>query len=229
VYVPNYVPEPLEVPGNVTLTPYRTRVQFIRRVTYCHLIGLSVAGGLAFLPWPHLGWLSASLVLAGLLIGLDLLRIQLRGTRLEASVSTLFLPVVVALVGWCARELTLAQIPVWAAWAGVVCSAVYSVACGRDYSFVGGYMLALIPSSMILAAVSIQARFGVHEAAWALSFNAIYLFYFAYDLASLMARRREDEVLAGVVDLHRDVFNFFGYFVRVIRHWKKHRIWVQPR
>jgi hypothetical protein len=49
--------------------------------------------------------------------------------------------------------------------------------------------------------------------------------YFAYDLASLMSRRRRGEEAAAVVDLYRDVFNVFGYVPRVIAHWHRHRIW----
>jgi hypothetical protein len=229
MYVPNYVPEPLEVPGNVTLAPYLSRVLFIRRVTFSHFASLLVTAGLGFIPWPKVGWVPPLAALSAVLIGLDLLRIRYRGRGLEADISTLFLPFILVLLAWAGRELFLMKVPVWSAVLGVGGSAVYSIVAGRDYSFVGGYLLALILSSLALAALAIQAQFGGREAAAALLFNAGYLFYFAYDLASLMARRREDEVFAGVVDLYRDVFNFFGYFVRVLRHWKKHRIWVQPR
>jgi len=228
MYVPNYVPEPLEVPGNVTLASYLSRVRFIRRVTFLHLAGMIFAAALAFIRWPELGWLPPLASLSLVLAVLDLLRIWLRGQSSEASVSSLALPLILVFAAWSARELVVGKVPVWSALVGVGWSAVYAVACGKDYSFVGGYLLALIPSTIVLAALSIQFHYGGWEAAAALLFNAAYLFYFAYDLASLMARRREEEVLAGVVDLYRDVFNFFGYFVRVLRHWKKHRIWVQP-
>ena len=54
----------------------------------------------------------------------------------------------------------------------------------------------------------------------------MFVIYWVYDLASLLARRRQGEELAAVVDLYRDVFNFFGYAVRMIKHWQKHKIWT---
>ena len=58
----------------------------------------------------------------------------------------------------------------------------------------------------------------------ALLWNAVGLFYLVYDLASLLSRRKSDESWASVVDLYRDVFNFLGYFPRVMIHWNRHRI-----
>jgi hypothetical protein len=49
-----------------------------------------------------------------------------------------------------------------------------------------------------------------------------------YDNASLLARRRLGEELGAVVDLYRDVLNVFGWVVRVLAHWRKHRIWNIP-
>ncbi len=34
--------------------------------------------------------------------------------------------------------------------------------------------------------------------------------------------------VAAVTDFYRDVFNVFGYVIRVARHWRKHRIWSMP-
>ena len=66
---------------------------------------------------------------------------------------------------------------------------------------------------------------GKVEGAQALSWNAIYLTFYVYDLASLLARRRIGEEWAAVVDLYRDVLNVFGWIVRVFAHWRKHKIW----
>jgi len=49
--VPNYIPEPLEVPRNVTEEPYALRVTYIRRVTLRHLMGLFALAALSYLPW----------------------------------------------------------------------------------------------------------------------------------------------------------------------------------
>jgi hypothetical protein len=225
VIVPNYVPDPLEVPANVTEEPYPFRVAYIRRVTLLHLASLAVVAGLAMLDWPKLGPLPAALALALVLVGLDLWRIRQRGRPLEASVSAWMLPLPLAATAWFAHELGAFGWPVAAPLAGAVCAAVYTVLCGRDFSFVGCTLLALIASSVGLAALSVHFDLSTQEAAMALVGNGAYLVYLQYDLASLLARRRRHEELAAVVDLYRDIFNVFGYVIRVWRHWRKHRIW----
>ena len=62
------------------------------------------------------------------------------------------------------------------------------------------------------------------RSAQALIWNSVGLFYMVYDLAALMSRRKTTEAWASVVDLYRDVFNFMGYFPRVLIHWNRHRI-----
>jgi hypothetical protein len=227
--VPNYVPEPLEVPSNVTLEPYRFRVAYIRRVTLLHLATLLVATALTNYAWPRLGLPTVALLLALVLVALDLWRIAARRARVEAMVSTFLLPLVVALVSWVATEALRLGWPAWAPLTGVVAASLYTVLCGRDFSFVGGFLLAWIASSVAIAAYVLHQRLGVPLAAAALVANTVYLFYFEYDLASLLSRRRRGEEWAAVVDLYRDVFNVFGYVVRCVRHWRKHRIWEIAR
>ncbi len=228
MYVPNYIPEPLEVPGNITLAPYIARVRFIRRVTLLHLLSLSVVTGLSLIPFPATGWIVPAVVLSILLVLLDLLRIGLRGQRLEAIVSGAALPCVLLAVAWLASEVLRLRIPVWCVLAGPICCGVYTLCCGRDYSFVGCLLLSMIAATTALAAIAAQVGMSARQAWWGVGLSALYLTYFVYDLASLMARRRKGEELAAVVDLYRDVFNFFGYVVRVIGHWKRHKIWAPP-
>jgi FtsH-binding integral membrane protein len=96
-----------------------------------------------------------------------------------------------------------------------------------DFSFVGQFVLSLIASTVILAVAALALGIEPAKAGFLLGANAIYLFYLVYDSASLLARRRLGEEIAAVVDLYRDVFNVFGYLVRVARHWRKHRIWAR--
>ncbi|HWD37865.1 MAG TPA: hypothetical protein VG944_03395 [Fimbriimonas sp.] len=228
MYVPNYIPEPLEVPGNVTLDPYPTRVRFIRTVTYLHLGSLAVVGALASVPLPQVRIGISLAILSVLLILMDVLRICLRGKPLEAKISGALLPVVLLVVAFAVIELQ-KHFPVWAFAAGPAACGVYTLVCGRDYSFVGCFFLSWITSSVIIAALAAYFQLTPGQAAFGLSVNFAYLSYYVYDLAALLARRRRDEALAAVVDLYRDVFNIFGYLLRVIGHWKKHRIWVSPR
>ena len=229
MYVPNYIPEPLEVPANVTFAPYRARVRFIKRVTALHLVSLTLLASYASAVSASPNWFLPAMVLLSLFLLLDLGRILLRGKPVEALLSSLSLRIVLVSAAWLGSSLASAGVPVEFVLAGPAACGIYTLCCGRDYSFVGCFLLSLILSSTVLAAIAIQLRMRAGLAACGLGLNAAYLTYFVYDLASLMARRREGEELAAVVDLYRDVLNVFGYLVRVVGHWKRHRIWVPPK
>jgi hypothetical protein len=226
VIVPNYVPDPLEVPGNVTEQPYLVRIWFIRRVTLVFLGSVLVIAALLQLPLPSVGLLPALAALTGLLITLDLWRISHRGHAREARNSAIALPLVVAAVALCVREVSLLGWPVWQGLAAPVCIAAYTLLSGRDYSFVGNYLLSLIASTVGIAAFALSNALSLQQIVVAFGTNVLLLSYLVYDLASLLSRRRTGEALAAVVDIYRDIFNFFGYFIRVLRHWKRHKIWV---
>lgn len=229
MYVPNYVPEPLEVPGNVTQERYPLRLVFIRRVVALHFLSVGAVAASTWVAFPRVGWLPTTVLLALSLVGLDLLRIFCRGQMVEARLSARFAPVLVLLAGWAAREAIAAGFPAWALAAGPAAMLLYTAVCRQDFSFVGGFVLSLIASSVAVAWVAIAAGTEGTRAAVALVANAAFLFYYVYDLASLLARRRRGEELAAVVDLYRDVFNVFGYVPRVISHWRKHKIWGEVR
>jgi len=226
MYVPNYIPEPLEVPGNITEERYPVRLMFIRRVALLHIGSLGVIALLTQLSFPRMGVWYAMVALTLCLSGLDLLRIALRGKASEAKISTLCLPMVLVLVAWGVQETVIDGWPVFQPVIGVACVAMFTVIAGRDFSFVGCYLLSLIGSSAVVAACANAGSFDRIHAAFALGTNACYVTYLVYDMASLLARRRLGEELAAVVDLYRDVFNFFGYAVRMVKHWRKHRIWT---
>ncbi len=228
MYVPNYVPEPLEVPGNVTLAPHPVRLAFIRRVTVLHAASLCLVAAVAWLPMRNERPVSLAAllgVLAGYLLLLDFVRVRLRGKPQEAFASVALAAPLTLAAGFAARAAVLEGIPAWAILVGPAFALAYTLLCGRDYSFVGCGLLSLIGSSVILAGLAVQTDMGHPAAAWALGLNAAYLVYFVYDLASLMSRRRRGEEMAAVVDLYRDVFNVFGYVPRVVSHWRRHRIW----
>ncbi|RYG24602.1 hypothetical protein EON82_10125 [bacterium] len=225
MYVPNYVPEPLEVPANVTLDPYPVRLAFIRKVTLLHSASLCLVAGLAWLPFPPVPLLAALVLLGVMLLLLDGIRVMFRGKAMEPQLSVGAGMVLAGVVALTVRMAVLQGIPVWAVLVGPAFALAYTLLCGRDYSFVGCGLLSLIGSSVVLAGMIVETGMGVRVAAWALGLNTAYLVYFVYDLASLMSRRRRGEELAAVVDLYRDVFNIFGYIPRVISHWSRHRIW----
>jgi FtsH-binding integral membrane protein len=227
MYVPNYIPPPIEVPGNVAEAPYRVRLGFVRRVAVLQFLGLLIIGAASRMDLPAVP-LEASLAeLAVLLLLLCLVRIGTRATRYDLIVSASLLPILLLSISLIVRVLDRSGWPVWGVSVGSGCSVIYAFSCRRDFSFVGQFVLSLIASSVLLAVAAIVLGIEPGEAGFLLGVNAAYLFYLVYDSASLLARRRLGEEVAAVVDLYRDVFNVFGYLVRVARHWRKHRIWAR--
>jgi hypothetical protein len=219
----------LEVPGNITLRPYRDRIRFIRRVVHLFTASLIVVAALSFLPALGLSSVSIAGALIALLLLLDFLRIRLRGKPLEARISACFLPLVLLVFGVAAADFSRHGWPVWGALLGGGAVWIYMIVCGIDFSFVGCYTLSLLVSSLGVAGVGFFFNLKSETIFHATLLNFVFLSYSVYDLASLLARRRETESLAAVVDLYRDLFNFVGYFWRCVHHWRKHNIWVVPK
>jgi FtsH-binding integral membrane protein len=224
MYVPNFIPEALEIPGSVTQQPYRARVRFIKRVNAYHALSVLAVVFLAIQPLPDVGVAMSLIVLALCLLVLSAVRTLERGRTKEALISTLLIPAALLGVALVVRSLQAAGFPVWATSAGVSGALLYSLLCGRDFSFVGQYMLALIASSVGLAAWAVHLELDGPQAAMALGWNALFLSYLVYDTASLLARRRIGEEWAAVADLYRDVFNFLGFGIQMVRHWRRHKI-----
>jgi FtsH-binding integral membrane protein len=229
MYVPNFIPDPLEIPGAVTQRPYRERVGFIKRVNALHALSMLAVAAALLAPMPVLEPGSALVFLGVCLLLFSMLRTVERGRQVEAAVSAILLPVALLAVAVAVRSLVEAGVPAWSPAVGVACAVIYAMLCGRDFSFVGQYLLALVVSTVALAVFAMGFDFTGEQAAIALGLNAVILFYFVYDTASLLARRRPGEELAAVADLYRDVFNFFGFGVQMGRHWRKHGIWQAPK
>lgn len=225
MYVPNYIPDPIEVPNNVNDQRWTVRLAFIRRVSVLHFASVGVIALLATSQMPRPS-LAMSLVVVGFcLLIMSLVRIETRGTRADVLMSVGLLPILLTGISFVVRDLADLGYPMWAPGIGIFCAVVYTGLCGRDFSFVGQFILSFIASSVAIAGLVLLMAKGPREAAWALGMNAGVLAFLVYDFASLLARRRAGEELGAVVDLYRDVLNFGGYAVRVVRHWKKHRIW----
>jgi len=227
MYVPNYIPEPVEISDNVTLRSYKERVAFIRRVFALHFLSLGLIAGMAALHVPNPGLISGAILVGTCLLVLSLVRIETRGTKADIRLSTALLPVLLVGLSFLVREGVEHQWPLWALPIGAACALLYALLCGRDYSFVGQWFLGIIASNVAIAmAANLSALDTTH--AWAaVLLNSAYFTYLVYDGASLMARRRMGEEIAAVVDLYRDILNFFGYTIRCVRHWQRHRIWTR--
>jgi hypothetical protein len=222
--VQNYVPDPVQAAGSINFERYWVRVRFVRKVTYLFAAAVILALATGYLFKLPISPPQAVLMLALFLLMTSGVRTLLRNNPKEPLFSgALALPSVV-LTGLCFRTLVNSGYPLWSAALGILSFALYVRLCGRDLSFVGGFMLALIASSVSIAVIMILARLSPAASAMALLWNASALFYVVYDLASLLGRRRLGEHVGAVTDLFRDGFNFLGYIPRVIIHWQKHKI-----
>ena len=228
MYVPPYVPQPLEIPGNVAQEPYPVRLAFVRRVSAAHFLTVLISGAMALVPMPSVGAASAALVLLGILLLLSMVRGLAKGREADQRLSVFLLPVLLFGVAVWFRALYFEGWAIWALGIGISCALIYTLLCGRDLSFVGMFVLALAASSATIAAICWQTGIGALSAWAAISLNAAFLFYYVYDLAALLTRRRLGEEWGAVVDLYRDVLNGLAYPIRVYHHWRKHNIWTPP-
>ncbi|MFN8220199.1 MAG: hypothetical protein U0S12_08740 [Fimbriimonadales bacterium] len=223
MHIPSYVPEPIEIPGNVAEERWPVVVGFVRRVMLLHLGTLAVAIGLATAPFRPMP-LSGSLpMLLGCLLGLSLMRRFGKGKPWEQTVSALLAPLLLFALGLVGKEIRNLGWPFGAVIAGPAVATLYVLFARRDLSFLGMFLMGLAGSSVAIFVACRQL--GVAGVFEALALNAGYLFYYVYDLAALLTRRRLGEEWGAVLDLYRDVLNMFSYPLRVWRHWRKHRIW----
>ena len=226
--VPPFIPQPIEIPGNVSEEARPVCLAFVRRAVTFHFLSVVCILGVAILPIPVLPLEFVGPWILGVLLLLSLVRGLAKGRPVEFWVSVGIAPALLIVVGLAARALWEAGWPVWAPGAGLFFSLVYSWVSGRDHSFVGQYVLSLIASSIFIAIVQQTVQEVSAHPATALLGNGAFLFYFVYDLAAILTRRRKGEEVAAVVDLYRDVLNGATYTVRVWRHWQKHKIWSVP-
>lgn len=228
MYVPPYVPQPIEIPDNVAQAPYLDRVGFVRRVALLHFVTALLTAAMAWLLLPGLAPIQAAGIVSILLVALSLIRGLAKGRLADVRLSTFLLPILLFGLALWFRALYEQGWAVWSIAVGLVGTTVYVLACGRDLSFVGMYVLALAASTLAILALAWPLHLGALEIANALILNGAYLFYFVYDLAALLTRRRLGEEAGAVVDLYRDVLNGITYPIRVWHHWREHRIW-SPR
>jgi hypothetical protein len=229
MYVPPFVPQPIEIPGNVAQEPYLARLGFVRRVAVIHVGTVIITGAMAFLPLPTPKPAHAALLVLAMLVLLSIVRAMAKGRLADQRLSALILPVLLLTLALWLRGLYEQGWGVWGMGVGVACAAAYTLLCGRDLSFVGMFVLALSASSAIIAAIEWRLRSGGLSMASTLILNGAFLFYYVYDLAALLTRRRLDEEWGAVVDLYRDVLNGLTYPIRVYQHWRENNIWSPPK
>lgn len=224
--VPPFVPEPIEVEGNVALEKPAVRLRFLRRVVAWHFLSALLVAGLAFSPLPSLPTAASIILLLASMLVLSFTRQLTRPRPVDQIYSIVLSPVLFISLAMVLNDLAEAGWPVWAPLITLFCGLVYTVLSGNDFSFVWLYLLAVAASSLVIIFSWLMRVQAIDQPVLAIAIAAAYFLYFVYDLACLQSRRRTGEVAGAVVDLYRDPLNIFTYSIRVVLHWKRYRIWA---
>lgn len=226
MYVPNYIPQPIEIAGNVAEAKWSDKLLYLRRFTLWTLWSLLLA--VIFSQWInfHVPLLAATAMLVGSVTFLAIARNFTRNSTWEGWISIPLFVITLAFLGIFSIQMTAVGWPIGSAIVGISCASLYAYFCGRDFSFIGQWVLSLIVSNVALASYCLVHHISTFQSAHSLVINSVILTYFCYDSASIMSRRRIGEESLASIDLYRDVLNFFGYSVRCWQHWKRHQIWT---
>jgi hypothetical protein len=226
-FPPPLLPEPITVPGNVADGDYATRVRFVRSVGIGHLLSLSAFAALiALFMRPESRALVSRIGFESLVI-LSVLWLVLLAIVRHARVIWQ-IPVLVAfllsLSAWLGTAVArwhetypgfmeTLGIGIATAWTSVL---LYNLLCGRDYSFVGEFTLSFFGAVAFAGLYGIRVGIGISELVAVLTFCAIAVGYWTYDLAMILRRRTAAQQVEAVLDLYRDVLNVLGFPVRIL-------------
>ncbi|MFN3729081.1 MAG: hypothetical protein ACK4XJ_05150 [Fimbriimonadaceae bacterium] len=227
--VPPYFPEPLTVPQNVADAPYDARLRFIRLVIVGYVLSVGAVVAVALSSIPGRPGPVAITGLAATLLALSMIRIATRLKPVEQVLSAVLTPALVYFGGLVARDAIAHGAPIWVIGAFAAYALLYVALAGRDFSFLGLYLVAV--GATVVTAFGLAGRLGWPGAfvGWSVVAAVGFGFYFVYDFAMLLTRRRRYEVWAAVLDLYRDVLNILTYSIRVYRHWRRFPVWEWTR
>jgi hypothetical protein len=222
VQIQPYFPEQIEISGNVAAERYLVTLGFILRVMAGHFLSVAMVASVAAMGAALT--MEAALAVAGAsLLALTLVRRLLHGRQPDNVLSALLMAPTVWSFGNVVRLLSDAGEPVWVVGAAYLASCAYGLFCGRDFSFVGQFIVTVYATLAALVAGVLLGHLTMAEAAVWGAVALVYAFYYVYDLAALLSRRRLGEEPAAVADLYRDLLNFLTYSVRVVLHWRRFR------
>lgn len=222
-------PEPVTVSGNAADQGHFTAVRFIRAVGTVHLLSLTlVVGALRLWLEPRVQtWLAATIDAELLYILTIVLCIGLALSRERpAWAQTLILLATIAVVtAWGSLWASLMHdsfplfVNTFAAAFLIQAAAllVYLWASRRDLSLFGAFVLVWPVTCSFLIGAAALTEVSFSEGLTLLVVLTGMLFYWVYDIAMVLRRRRPNEVVEGAVDLYRDVFNFVGLPIRFMR------------
>lgn len=227
--VPPYVPDILEVDGNVASEPYRVRLRYIRKVVAWHYLSALGIGGLAMLAIPTPPTPISAVLLGVSLLALSLMRQLTRPHAVDQFLSLALTPILAISLAMLLKDLIRAGFPAWTPVVGLTFTLGYTLVSGRDFSFVWMFISGALASSLAIWGIAFFAPIRGAPLLEGLILNCAFLLYFTYDLACTQSRRRRTEVAGAVIDLYRDVLNFLTYSIRVVNHWKRYKIWSAPK
>jgi hypothetical protein len=221
--VPPFVPQPIEIPGNVTEETYLVRLAFIRRVVAMFALSLAVVL-LASLNPLYSGPYDLVFIFVYLLM-LSTARGLAKGRAVEQRISLIVSLALFLSLGFRVHRLLAGGWPIWCMGVGTLCLVLYTFCCGRDLSFMGMWFFSLLATSTLVLILGNLLKDQPVQILEAVLLSAAYVSYWVYDLAALLTRRRLGEEFGAVLDLYRDVLNMFSYPIRVWTHWRTHKIW----
>lgn len=222
-------PEPVTVTGNAADQGHFVAVRFIRAVGTLHLLSLFlVAGGMWLWLKPAVqAWLAATID-AELLYVLTIVLcagLALSRERSPWAQALILLATIAVTTAWISLSASLMHdsfplfVDTFVAAFGIQAAALlaYLWGSGRDLSLFGAFALVWPVTCAFLVGMAFTTEITFSEGFTLLVVLTAMLFYWVYDIAMVLRRRRPNEVVAGAVDLYRDVFNFVGLPVRFMR------------
>lgn len=218
-----FFPEPIQVIKSVSQSSYDVRLTFVKRTMVAFAGTLLLTAIAAKLITPFLGPVPASLTLLAVLVALTLSRRFLIRGNTESIVSATGLVVTLALI---ADLLSFAQSEGWPIFlftAQLLMMLVYTLACGRDFSFMGFIVIGALTQIAVTLLATFFGLVPTHVLGFAIIAAIVFSSYVGYNLAMIMKRRRPDEIVSSVTDMYRDLLNWSTYPIRVIDHWRKYR------
>lgn len=219
-----YFPEPITVPGNIANADYGERLRYVRILVLMLSICFAVVAVALYATPRELPPRQAAVLILGLLAALSLTRRLAPSGLWDNILSGSLLVVLLLALGAGLRYWSDSGLPLYTLAIAACCPAAYTLFSGRDFSFVGGFVLSMLATALASAAYAVARGQPLEELWLPVTLSGVGLFYLYYDLASLLQRRRKGEEVAALADLFRDSLNVLSYGVRVVRHWKRFNI-----
>lgn len=97
----------------------------------------------------------------------------------------------------------------------------YATLAGRDFSLLGVGTFAMGSASLMASGWALATELTWSEALTSAIVCFALVFYWVFDLAMILRRRRYGEEIQAAVDLYRDLLNFVGFPVRLLRIRKR--------